>query len=233
MKIISEIFKKNLKWAALVFAVLILLLILSPGKRSGHDSKKYLLLKGQFEAYKTAAEKENKELQELGASVEKRNVDLRAEIDELEISKGEILAESADINKELAQKQLEIEDLQEKESGIIKLEDLVLNLRSQISTLQDSFSLAIRDRDAAIAALGESEKQVLKLEKIIIGKDEMNAQLNVALAAEFVARKASEAVISTGEKRTLFYKAGKLAGDLFKLYGIFSAGKDIVKLASK
>lgn len=217
-----------------VFIVVLMAIVLFQEKcREGPESPAYHRLKGEFEVYKAEAEKRAEELEESDVSTEKENAELRDEIDELEISKGRILAESAERNKKIFEQELELEVLQEKESGIQDDKELIFNLRLQVTTLQSNFSLAIEDRDKEKKARKKSDAQVLKLEAIIVLRDETIGKLRPALAAERVARLAAEDVIATGEKNTVFYKIGKFVGNGFKAYGIYSAVRDTVKVVGK
>ena len=202
-------------------------------KSCGRDSPEYHRLKGEFDVYKAEAEEKATLLEESDASTSLRNATLLEEIDELEISKGLILAESADRNKKIFEQSLELEALQEKESSITSTNELVLNLRAQISTLQGNFSLAIEDRDAEKEARKLSDVKILKLKGIIKLRDETIGVLRPALAAERVARLAAEAIISTGEMNSVFYKIGNIVGKGFKYYGIFAAVRDTVKVIGK
>ncbi len=217
-----------------VFVIMLLVVSLSPSScRSGRESPEYFKLKGEFEVYKEAAEKARIEVEESDAVTEKENAELRTEIDELEISKGLILAESAERNKEIFEQELELKELQEKESSITSTNELVLNLRAQVSTLQGNFSLAIKDRDEYMEALKEEEKKSLRLEGIIKLRDVTIGALRPALAAERIARLACEDLTSEGEKNTFFFKLGKGVGTLLKIYGGYSAGKDFIKAIGK
>ncbi|HEC60740.1 hypothetical protein LCGC14_0460990 [marine sediment metagenome] len=200
---------------------------------TGRESPEYFKLKGEFEVYKAEAEEAARAVEASDAVTKKENAELRNEIDELEISKGLILAESADRNKKIFEQSLELKELQEKESSITSTNELVLNLRAQISTLEGNFSLAIEDRDKEKKARKLAESEAVKLEGIIKLRDETIGVLRPALAAERVARLAAEAVISTGEKNSVFFKIGKLVGSGFKLYGIYASVRDTVKAASK
>lgn len=199
----------------------------------GRESPEYFKLKGEFEVYKAEAEKRADELVLHAGKTKVVNAKLRKDIHKLEISKGLILAESAEINKKIFEQELELKDLQDKESGIQDDMELIFNLRLQVSTLQSNFSLAIKDRDKYKAALKEEEKKSLKLEGIIMLRDETIGVLRPALAAERVARLACEDVIAVGEKDSVWFKIGNLVGKGFKYYGIFAAVRDTVKVAGK
>jgi len=231
--IIAPIKPFLIKLLLILAAAIIIIALLTSSCKDGRESKDYFKLKGEFSVYKSAAEKRAEELEESDAVTKKKNVELRDEIDELEISKGRILAESAGRNKKIFEQELELTALQEKESWIQDDKKLILNLRLQISTLESNFSLAIKDRDKEKEARKTADKQILKLEAIIVLRDETIGKLRPALAAERVARLAAEDVIATGEKNTVFFKIGKFVGNGFKLYGIFSAGKEIVRAVKK
>jgi len=233
MKTISA-FGLKVSVTLIFLAVLILSVIaLVQSCPKGRESPEYFRLKGEFEVYKAEAERSAAVVEESDAATKKENEKLREDIDDLEISKGLILAESADRNKKIFEQELELKDLQEKESGIVDDKKLIVNLRLQVSTLQSSFSLAIEDRNKEKEAREKSDTQIFKLEGIIKLRDETIGVLRPALAAERVARLAAEAVISTGEKDSVFFKIGKLVGNGFKIYGIFAAVRDTVKVAGK
>ena len=199
----------------------------------GRESPEYFKLKGEFTVYKAEAEKRADELVKSDGETKVANAKLRKDIHELEISKGLILAESAERNKKIFEQELELKDLQEKESGILDDKKLIVNLRLQVSALESNFSLAIKDRDKYKAALKEEEKASLKLEGIIKLRDETIGVLRPALAAERMARLAAEDVIAEGEKDSVWFKIGNVVGKGFKYYGIFAAVRDTVKVAGK
>lgn len=225
--------KKIILLMALFIAGVLAVLLFQKSCGGGYESSKYLELKGRFAAHKETAEQKEKALEAMDEIVTEENATLRGKIDKLEIEKGEILADSAEINKKIFEKDLELKDLYEKESEITSVNELVINLRAQIFTLQDSFSLAIEDRDKFKAALTKAEGQIVGLNLIIDNKTILETKLRAALAAEIVARKACEGLIKVGEKNTIFNKLGKLAGNGFKLYGIYSAGRDLIKAVNK
>ncbi len=233
MKKIS-VFGLKLSVAFIFLGVLVLAVIaLTQSCPTGRESPEYFKLKGEFAVYKVEAEKRADELVKSDGETKVANAKLRKDIHELEISKGLILAESAERNKKIFEQELELKDLQEKEPGLLDDKKLIVNLRLQVSALESNFSLAIEDRDKYKAALKEEEKKSLKLEGIIKLRDETIGVLRPALAAERMARLAAEDVISTGEKNSVFFKIGELAGKGFKFYGIFAAVRDTVKAVGK
>lgn len=234
MKLINWILgkKRFLLMALFVVAVLAVFLLGQKSCGGGYDSPEYLELKGQFTAYKTQAEQKEKEGAAMEEIITKSNEALRNQVDKLEIEKGLALVDTADANKEIFEKDLELTTLREKEAEIEELPELVLNLRAQILTLENKVTLKDTAAIGLTSAFAAANKQILKLEGIIFNKDLLidgPKGLRVQLAAERVARMACEDLIKVGEKNTLWFKIGKLAGNGFKIYGIYSAGRDILK----
>jgi len=230
--------KKTIKWILekkvfllmVLFGIAVLAILLQKSCGGGYDSPKYLELKGRFEAYKETAEQKEAQAAAMGKIVKEENKTLSDKVDRLETEKGKILAVSAERYKKIIEKDVQLQDLKEKEKSFTGLSwDFVNNLKSQIITLEGKFSLAIEDRDAEKAARLKAEEQIVDLKIIIDNKDILEGQLRVALGAEVVARKACEDVIKVGEKNTIIYKLGRLAGKGFKIYGMYSVGKDLLK----
>ena len=231
-KIIKWILEKKVFLLMALFGIAFLAILFQKSCGGGYDSPKYLELKRRFEAHKETAEQKEAQAAAMGKIIKEENKTLGDKVDRLEIEKGRILAESGERYKKIIEKDMELQDLKEKEKSFTGLSwDLVNNLRSQIIALEGKFSLAIEDRDAEKSARLKAEEQIVDLKTIIDNKDILERQLRVALAAEIVARKACEGVIKVGEKSTIVHKLGKLAGDGFKFYGIYSAGRDLLKAA--
>lgn len=231
-KAIKWILEKKVFLLMALFGIALLAILFQKSCGGGYDSPKYLELKGRFEAHKEAAEQKEAQLSAMGKIVKEENKALGDKVDKLETEKGEILAESGERYKKIAEKDIELQALKEKEKTFTGLSwGLVNNLKSQNSTLQSNITLIIEDRDAEKTARLKAEEQVVKLKVIIDNKEILEGQLRMALGAEIVARKACEDVVKVGEKNTFIYKLGKLAGDGFKYYGIYSAGRDLLKAA--
>ena len=215
---------------ALVIVGLMVIVFTQKSCGGGYESPEYLELKGQFTAYKATAKQKEKQLHAMEKIIKEENASLNDQVDKLEIEKGEILAESAEINKKIFEKDLELEDLKEKEKQFTGLSwDLVNNLRAQNAALQGKFTLAIEDRDKYKATLGRANLQIKSLELIIDNKDILIDRFRVSLAAEIVARKSAEAVMAVGEKNNFLLKGLRFVGNGFKIYGMYAAGRDILK----
>ncbi len=214
---------------ALVIVGLMVIVFTQKSCGGGYESPEYLELKGQFTAYKATAKQKEKQLHAMEKIVKEENASLRGKVDKLEIEKGEILIGTADRNKKIFEQGLELEDLRDKEAGIQDDKDLIFNLRQQISKLDSNFTLAIEDRDKYKAALGSANLQIKSLELIIDNKDILIDRFRVSLAAEIVARKSAEAVMAVGEKNNFLLKGLRFVGNGFKIYGMYAAGRDILK----
>lgn len=214
--------------ALFLFGVLSVLLF-QKNCGGGYDSKKYLELKGQFEAYKAQAEQKEREGKILEEITAKENKALRDQVDKLEIEKGNAMSEAAEVNKEIYEKDQELAALREREAEIEDLPELVLNLRAQILTLENTVTLKDEVALNLTSALQAANGQIKKLESIIFNKDQLIDSLSVQLAAERVARMACEDLVKIGERSSIFHKVGKLAAKGFMIYGIYSAGRDIIK----
>ena len=229
-KAIKWILEKKVFLLMVLFGIAVLAILLQKSCGGGYDSPKYLELKGRFEAYKETAEQKEAQAAAMGKIVKEENKTLSDKVDRLEIEKGEILSVSGERYKKIVDKDAELQDLKEKEKALTGLSwDLVNNLKSQASTIEGKFSLAIEDRDAEKSARLKAEEQIVNLKIIIDNKDILERQLQSALAAEIVARKACEDLVKVGEKDTIIYKLGKLAGKGFQFYGMYSAGRDLLK----
>lgn len=226
--IIEWIKKRRVLILGALFVIGLLFILFQKSCGGGYESRRYSELKGQFEAYKKTAEEKEKQLKAMEKIVKEENASLHKNIDKLEIEKGLALAGTGEANKKIVEKELEIKDLKKQAAGITDLNELVVNLRAQVKAAEDGFSLALGDRDGYKLALDKANLQINDLNTIISNKDILNAKLNTTLAAEIVARKACEGAIKVGEKNTFLFKLGKLAGNGFKLYGIYSAGRDII-----
>jgi len=231
--ILEWIKKRKVLILGSLFIIGVLLVLFQKSCGGGYESRRYSELKGQFEAYKKTAEDKEKQLKAMEKIVTEENTSLRKKVDKLEIEKGEALAGTAEANKEIFEKELELKDLEKQAAGITDLKDLVFNLRAQVTVAEDNFSLAIGDRDRYKAALDKANLQIKDLNTIISNKDTLLAGVNAALAAEIVARKACEGAIKVGEKKTFLFRLGKLAGTGFKLYGLYSAGRDFIGMVKK
>lgn len=230
-------FKKAITWILgkkyfllmALFLIAVLAILFQKSCGGGYESKKYLELKGKFTAHQASAEQKEIELKAVEAIVTEQNTSLLDKVDRLEIEKGQILADTADRNKKIFEQDLELKDLRKKETEITDINELVLNLRAQIFKLKSNFSLAIEDRDKYKAALSTSETQILDLKLVILNQEDLEKSLRDSLAAKDMALKACEGLIKVGEKNTIFNRIGKLAGKGFQLYGMYSAGRDILK----
>lgn len=218
------------------FALVMLLIgsmIFQKSCGGGYESPEYFKLKGQFEAYKATAEQKEEDRLALEAKKEEENTALLEKIDKLEIEKGEILIESAERNKKIFEKDMELEDLKEKEESMEGLSwDLVANLRAQNVALQGKFTLAIEDRDKFRSALNKANFQIIDLKTIIANKDliiDGPDGLRVELAAKDLALKIAEETMAVGEKNNFVLKALRFVGNGFKIYGAYAAGRDILK----
>jgi len=232
MKWITTILEKKVfLLMALFVAALFAVLFFQKNCGGGYESKEYLELKGQFNAHKAQAEQKERALQALEEITTKGNAALRDKVNKLEIEKGGALADVADVRKEMWEKDRELENLREREAEIEDLPELVLNLREQNLTLENTITLKDKVALNLTGALQAANKQIVGLEEIIFKKDELIKGMWVALAAERVARMACEDVVKVGEKNTFWNKIGKLAGKGFQIYGIYSAGRDIIKAA--
>lgn len=231
-KAIKWILEKKVFLLMVLFGIAVLAILLQKSCGGGYDSPKYLELKGRFEAYKETAEQKEAQAAAMGKIVKEENKTLRDKVDRIEIEKGEILAVSGERYKKIVKKDAELQGLKEKEKSFSGLSwGLVNNLKAQVTTLEGKFSLAIEDRDAEKSARLKAEEQIVNLSIIIDNKEILEKQLQSALAAEIVARKACEDLVKVGEKNTIIYKLGKLAGNGFKIYGFYSAGRDLIKAA--
>jgi len=231
--VVEWIKKKKILILGSLFIIGVLLVLFQKSCGGGYESRRYSELKGQFEAYKKTAEEKEKQLRAMEKIVTEENVSLRKEVDKLEIEKGEALSGTAEANKKIFEKELELKDLKKQAAGITDLNELVLNLRLQVKTAEENFSLAIGDRDRYKLALDKSTLQIKDLQTIISNKDILLTKANAALSAEIVARKACEQTLSVGEKNFFLKRLGNLIGKGFMVYGIFSAGKDLLKVAQK
>lgn len=229
-KLLESVFgKKIFPLMALVIVGLMVIIFTQKSCGGGYDSPEYLELKGQFTAYKATAEQKEKQLHAMEKIIKEENASLSDQVDKLEIEKGEILIDTADRNKKIFEQGLELEDLREKEAGIQDDKNLIFNLRQQISKLDSNFTLAIEDRDKYRSALGTANLQIKSLEITIDNKDILIGRLKITLAAEIVARKAAEAVMAVGEKNNFLLKGLRFVGNGFKIYGMYAAGRDILK----
>jgi len=214
-----------------LFGIALLAILFQKSCGGGYDSPEYLKLKGRFEAHKEEAEQKEKDLLVLKEITAKENTELRDQVDKLEIEKGLALADTAEANKKIFEKDRELAVLQEREVEIEELPELVTNLKAQIFTLQGKITLKDEAAIGLIGALAAANKQIKGLEGVIFKKDKLIEALEISRAAERVARMACEDLIKVGEKNTFIYKLGKLAGNGFKYYGIYSAGRDLLKAA--
>jgi len=230
--ILKEPYQKVITTVGVIILVLLASsIVINKSCRGGYESPAYVKLKAKFDTYKAESEAAYSAMEETDAVTKKENTGLRAEVDKLEISQGLALADVADVRKEIFEKDQELDDLREREAELGDLPELVVNLRAQIFTLQGKITLKDQVEEGLLGALQASNGQVSKLEGIIFNKDQLidgPKGLRVALAAERVARMAAEAAMAVGEKKTFGYKLGKLVGNGFKLYGMYSAGRDII-----
>lgn len=214
-----------------ICALLVCFLIWTESCGGGYESKEYFKLKAEFDIYKAESEAAYSAMEQTDAVTKKENTELRADINKLEISRGLALADAAEVRKEIFEKDQELAELREREAEIVDLPELVVNLRAQILTLHGKITLKDRVELSLTGALQAANGQVAKLEGIIFNKDQLidgPKGLRVALAAERVARMAAEAAMAVGEKKTFAYKLTKVIGNGFKIYGIYSAGRDII-----